>query len=189
MEAKHYKIENKANVISRRMLSLGDYNEREVREMGKNILDNNASEEIDLLYMVAYQNVLDEQCQELSRHVHMGQFRRGKNADPFFEHPYRVAENFRGDSMLYGVALLHDTIEDTDMTEEKMLDTIIPSIVEKVVRLTHLKEESYWEYLEKVKECPLCTRVKLMDILDNISDDPTENQTAKYRKAVLFLSE
>ena len=66
------------------------------------------------------------------------------------------------------IAILHDTIEDTDVTAEYLLEKGIPKhIVEAVQLLTKPEDEEYESYLRRVKENPLAKRVKLADLANN----------------------
>lgn len=123
--------------------------------------------------------------------AHMGQ--RDKNGMPYILHPLAVASKV-DDLELKTIAILHDTIEDTDVTADFLLERGIPKdIVEVVELLTKPKSESYESYLRRVKENPKAKAVKLADLAHNT--DPSrvsglnELRRAKYELAKKVLAE
>ena len=71
-------------------------------------------------------------------------------------------------TQLICVALLHDILEDTHATESYLRDNYPSEIVDAVVILTRKFDESYTEYIYRVKENKLATNVKLCDLEHNI---------------------
>ena len=123
--------------------------------------------------------------------AHMGQ--RDKNGMPYILHPLAVASKVDG-LELKTIAILHDTIEDTDVTADFLLERGIPKdIVEVVELLTKPKDEDYESYLRRVKENPKAKAVKLADLAHNT--DPSrasglnELRRAKYELAKKVLVE
>lgn len=123
--------------------------------------------------------------------AHMGQ--RDKNGMPYILHPLAVASKVDG-LELKTIAILHDTIEDTYVTADFLLERGIPKdIVEVVELLTKPKSESYESYLRRVKENPKAKAVKLADLAHNT--DPSrasglnELRRAKYELAKKVLAE
>lgn len=123
--------------------------------------------------------------------AHMGQ--RDKNGMPYILHPLAVASKVDG-LELKTIAILHDTIEDTDVTADFLLERGIPKdIVEVVELLTKPKSEQYESYLRRVKENPKAKAVKLADLAHNT--DPSrasglnELRRAKYELAKKVLAE
>lgn len=123
--------------------------------------------------------------------AHMGQ--RDKNGMPYILHPLAVASKVDG-LELKTIAILHDTIEDTDVTADFLLERGIPKdIVEVVELLTKPKDEDYKSYLRRVKENPKAKAVKLADLAHNT--DPSrasglnELRRAKYELAKKVLAE
>lgn len=85
-------------------------------------------------------------------------------------------------------AVLHDTLEDTDLTYDDLIKKGVPEFVAKVVRvLTHTKEESYLDYILRVKKDPSATMIKLADIAHNRSQNAKGNRKAKYDLADYIL--
>lgn len=123
--------------------------------------------------------------------AHEGQ--RDKNGMPYILHPLAVMSKVDG-LELKTIAILHDTIEDTYVTADFLLERGIPKdIVEVVELLTKPKDEDYESYLRRVKENPKAKAVKLADLAHNT--DPSrasglnELRRAKYELAKKVLAE
>ena len=126
-------------------------------------------------------------AEEVATKAHEGQFRKGGEI-PYITHPRRVAERVKGDLEAEAVAWLHDVLEDTDLTDQDLLDKGIPkNVVEAVEVLTKSKEIPYNKYLENVRNNELARKVKIQDMLDNLSDKPSKKQIIKYSKGFLVL--
>lgn len=98
---------------------------------------------------------------------HAGQ--RDKAGCAYFQHPMRVAMHCRTDEEKM-VALLHDTIEDTDVTAEYLLAEGFPqAIVNAVLSVTKREGESYEDFVDRAKRNPLGRIVKLRDLEDNLN--------------------
>ena len=102
---------------------------------------------------------------EVAREAHAGQV--DKVGVFYIEHPIRVAQSLK-DPYQKAVAMLHDVLEDTDMTEEELRDRFPSFVVDAVVRLTHKKGEPYTDYIDRVKESCLAVEVKSADLKDNL---------------------
>lgn len=120
--------------------------------------------------------------------AHDGQKRRdGQTA--YIMHPQAVAYKLRheGDEVVM-TAWLHDVLEDTAETPDTMRAAGIPERVIDAVRvLTKADGVSYREYLERVKADEIARKVKVADMLHNLSDSPTERQIVKYARGLLTL--
>jgi hypothetical protein len=115
--------------------------------------------------------------------AHGGQFRKGTNA-PYAIHPCRVAlsllEQFgKADSEIICAALLHDTLEDSDIKPEVLAERFSSGCAELVVTLTRREGEQRDEggdqldgkYLQRViHEGEDAVLLKLADKLDNLRD-------------------
>jgi len=85
----------------------------------------------------------------------------------YFLHPQRVADKF-SDYTLKTVAILHDIIEDTWMTED-ILRKLFPKLIcDSVVALTRKDNESYQEYIKRLSCNALARKVKIEDLADNL---------------------
>lgn len=115
---------------------------------------------------------------------HTGQ--RDKMGCAYFQHPMRVAMRCRTDEEKM-VALLHDTIEDTDVTAEYLLAEGFPqSIVDGILSVTKREGESYEDFVARAKQNPLSRVVKLHDLEDNLDifrlTTLDADMTARYNK-------
>ena len=123
--------------------------------------------------------------------AHEGQ--RDKNGMPYILHPLAVMSKVDG-LELKTIAVLHDTIEDTYVTADFLMERGIPKdIVEIVELLTKPKDEDYESYLRRVKENPKAKAVKLADLAHNTSPERVsglnEARRAKYELAKRVLAE
>jgi len=92
------------------------------------------------------------------------------------------------------VAVLHDVLEDTTCLIET-LHEFDEDIVEALIAITHLNNESQLDYLSRVKANPLALTVKLADINDNLMPFrldrlpliERERLIEKYGKYLLYL--
>jgi (p)ppGpp synthase/HD superfamily hydrolase len=128
--------------------------------------------------------------------AHQGQF--DKAGEPYILHPLAVMLSI--DPWLTEqriVAVLHDVLEDSDLSAEDLLRRGCPGeIVEALVVLTHRKGQSYAEYIRDIKANPIAAAVKLADLRHNTSmerllrlDQPTVKRLlAKYEPAIKELT-
>lgn len=124
--------------------------------------------------------------------AHQGQ--KDKGGFPYCFHPYQVAQGME-DEISCTCALLHDVVEDTDITMEDLTDMGFPKEVTDVLKLlTHEKGIPYMDYVRNLAENPTARRVKLADLKHNsdltrlkeVTDRDLE-RIEKYRKAIAFL--
>ncbi len=130
---------------------------------------------------------------ELAVKAHKGQTRRD-GFTPYFKHVEDVArvagDRFGFDDELIATALLHDTLEDTSLSEKQMQDAgIHHSVIEAVQWLTLTKDRHYLDNISAIKNSnnQLAIRVKIADNLANLADSPTDKQILKYAKSLQIL--
>ena len=94
------------------------------------------------------------------------------------------------------VALLHDVVEDTDLTAEDLRNEGFPEkVLHAVELLTHKDDTDYFDYVRAIRSDPLAVKVKLADLshnsdlsrLSKISERDME-RIAKYEKARQILT-
>ena len=133
---------------------------------------------------------------KLAYRAHHGQF--DKCGIPYIYHPIHLAEAMN-DEYSCCVALLHDTVEDTDVTLD-LLKTIFPKeVTDAVALLTHRKGTDYFDYVRAIKDNPIARKVKLADLSHNsdqsrcVGSNLSEERKAawrnKYEKATKILTE
>ena len=127
-------------------------------------------------------------AKQIATEAHAGQTRR--DGTPYIRHPERVAARCKTEQEK-AVAWLHDVIEDCPgWTEMKLIESgISKSVALSVFRLSKQTDQSEKMYLISVKGNPLAKTVKIQDMLDNLSDQPTEKQIVRYARSLLFLLE
>lgn len=123
--------------------------------------------------------------------VHAKQLR--KDGTPYIAHVMRVTLGVQ-DKTAKVVALLHDTVEDTDLTLENLREIgFTEEVIQGVDAMTRRPYETYAEFIQRVKLNPLAVQVKLSDIEDNLSDqsaldeDEAEMLRKRYTKAKAVL--
>ena len=92
------------------------------------------------------------------------------------------------------VALLHDVVEDTDITLNDLEKEFPQEVIDLLKILTHDKKIDYIEYIKKVKTNPIATKIKIADLKHNSDITRLENITTtdlkrieKYKKALEIL--
>ncbi|MBR3344926.1 MAG: bifunctional (p)ppGpp synthetase/guanosine-3',5'-bis(diphosphate) 3'-pyrophosphohydrolase [Solobacterium sp.] len=86
---------------------------------------------------------------------------------PYVCHPLHVAESME-DEVTCTAALLHDVVEDTDVTFEDLAEMgFTPEVIRIVRLLTHDPEVPYMDYVRRIKEDPQAAKVKLSDLRHN----------------------
>ena len=134
---------------------------------------------------------------ELATKAHAGQ--TDQSGADYIGHPLRMAETVDGEDAKI-VAVLHDTIEDTFVTEEYLREAGYPEhIVEAVLALTKRpdeegSDEGYARFVERASRNPLARQVKLADLHDNMDLTRISNPKKKdfkrmerYQRALDFL--
>ena len=114
----------------------------------------------------------------------------------YIHHPLRVMAKMKTDLEM-SVALLHDVIEDSEITAADLLAEGIPvEVVEAVASLSRNENESYEDFIARAKKNRLAAKVKIADIEDNIDvlrlESLNEDDLArvkKYHSAWQFLND
>ena len=110
---------------------------------------------------------------------------------PYIFHPIHLAEQM-DDEISVCVALLHDVVDDTDVTFEELAGEFPAEVIEVLKLLTHEKDEDYLEYIRRLKVNPTARKVKKADMMHNsdesraallASDEAREYFRNKYSKA------
>ena len=116
-----------------------------------------------------------------------------KSGVPYIYHPIHVAEQMDTEEECV-VALLHDVVEDTDVTFEQLESKFPSEIIDILKLLTKTKDIDYYEYINKIKENAVARKAKIADIkhnldrsrLDVITDKDIKREE-KYKKALSIL--
>ena len=104
---------------------------------------------------------------EIAISAHNGQLDT-HNGRPYIEHPFRVMN--AGHTLQEKiVGVLHDVVEDTDWTLNKLkAEGFTNEIVDGIDAVTRRDNESYDDYIIRVQTNSLGIRVKLNDLTDNM---------------------
>ena len=88
----------------------------------------------------------------IAYNAHNGQV--DKSGIPYIYHPIHLAEQMNTETECI-VALLHDVVEDTNVTFDELEKEFSPEIIEALKLLTHDKNVDYLEYVRKIKNNPV----------------------------------
>lgn len=126
---------------------------------------------------------------------HAGSFE--KAGAPYVLHPLRVM--LRMDTVEERIAaVLHDVVEDTDVTlEDLRIEGFSKAVLDAVEALTHeicTCDDDYFEAIRRAAANPIARRVKHADLEDNLDlsriPEPTEKdfkRLERYKKALKIL--
>ncbi|WP_438432273.1 hypothetical protein [Gorillibacterium sp. sgz500922] len=125
----------------------------------------------------------------LAAQYHDGQ--KDKGNQPYLFHPLRLMLNALSEDEQI-IAVLHDTIEDTELTLERLREEgFSERIVEAVDALSRRKKESYENFILRIKQNSLARRVKILDLQDNMAPlrlrkktDKDKDRLKKYSRAL-----
>lgn len=115
------------------------------------------------------------------------------DGSPYWMHPYAVAMMVSAnttDDVLITAALLHDVLEDTDITYTDIYKTF-GSLTADLVRILSRKDiETYDEYIGRIGNDSDASLIKIMDLVHNLSSlDKNENRMRyeKYQLSLMYL--
>jgi (p)ppGpp synthase/HD superfamily hydrolase len=136
--------------------------------------------------------VLLERAIAIAEKQHAGQVDKADR--PYMEHPLRVMKAMSNDAERI-VAILHDVIEDTDLTLDQLAAEGFPGyILEALDSVTRRDGETYEAFVARAATNPIGRRVKYADLQDNADlsriASPTVadvERTEKYHRAMAQL--
>lgn len=104
-----------------------------------------------------------------------------KLGESYIEHPLRVATVYlkNEDYIIKSIGLLHDVKEDCYDIDTSYFEEYKLAVDRALYLLTHDKQMSYKDYIDKIINNKIATKVKIADLLDN--SDP-ERLDALYKK-------
>jgi len=106
-----------------------------------------------------------EKAIALAAQAHAGQ--HDKQGLPYILHPLRVMMRVE-DDLARIVAVLHDTLEDTDVTAADLRrEGFGDDVIEPLELVTHDKHEPYADYVARCARHRVARQVKLADLEDN----------------------
>lgn len=108
-----------------------------------------------------------EDAVSIAARAHRGQ--KDKAGAPYLLHPLRMMLRMETEAAMMA-AVLHDVVEDTDWTFERLrVEGFSEEVLEAVNCLTHREGESYQEFVERVRTNPIARQVKIADLEDNMN--------------------
>ena len=131
----------------------------------------------------------------LAFEAHINQ--KDKSGLPYIFHPWEVA-NQLNDEICVCVALLHDIIEDTNITYEDLRkEGFCEDVIEGIKGVTKRENEDYFDFVKRAKENKVSRLVKIADLRHNMDISRIKNPTDKdcerienkYKPAYKFLTE
>ena len=117
--------------------------------------------------------------------AHAGQV--DKSGVPYVFHPIHVAEQMDDESSTV-VALLHDVVEDTDLSLDDLRgEGFGEEVIAALSLLTHDADVAYHDYVRKIKTNEIATKVKLADLSHNsdltrLLREPNEKDLERIEK-------
>ena len=142
---------------------------------------------------------LTNKAMKIAYDAHHGQV--DYNGIPYIFHPLHLAEQM-DEEISCCAALLHDVVEDTQLTLDDLRKEFPEEVVEVVALLTHddsaeYNNTDYFSYIEKIKTNPIAKKVKLADIAHNsdqsrctgagLPEEKLRFWQQKYQKALEIL--
>lgn len=122
-----------------------------------------------------------------------------KGGSPYINHLIKVASKVKCEKEKT-IALLHDVIEDTDVSAEDLINLGFPKdIVDSVVIVTRKDDETYSDFIERIANSNdlSAIRVKVADLEDNMdlsrianhSEDDIKRVEKRYKPAYALLND
>ena len=119
-----------------------------------------------------------------------------KGGHPYILHCLRVMNNSQGDISVKCASVMHDLVEDTDWTFEKLTALgFSDKTIGLLHLLTHQKETSYDDYIKAISVSKEATEIKKRDLEDNSNITRIKgarkkdfDRIEKYHRAYIYLS-
>ena len=134
-----------------------------------------------------------ERAIEIAQEAHKGVKDRGGH--DYINHPIRVMHAMSNDQEKI-VAILHDVVEDSDWTFDRLKEEgFEDSVIESLRCVTkYSEEEDYQEFIKRAATNKIATKVKMADIEDNLDlsrlgtlTEKDLTRIEKYKKALKHL--
>jgi len=124
---------------------------------------------------------------KLATTKHEGQYRKISGL-PYITHPLAVADKFDDEDRKI-VAVLHDTIEDTDLSISELvgLHGLELRLADAVEAITRSDGESYLDFILRCNKNEIARDVKIEDIKHNMSDLVDGCLKDKYMMALYIM--
>lgn len=130
-------------------------------------------------------------AKELSEFAHYEQ--KDKAGVAYYLHPRAVAAKLTEEDEII-TALLHDTLEDTSVTEATIRNLFGDTVADAVVSVTRKEGEDYFDFVRRAKQNPIGRKVKIADLEHNMDvsrlpniTDTDKKRLEKYSMALSIL--
>jgi len=128
----------------------------------------------------------------IAAQAHQDQY--DKAGAPYILHPLRMMQRMSSETEMMA-AILHDVVEDTAWTLDKLRQAgFAAEVVQAVECLTHRDHETYDEFIARVRTNAIASKVKLADLEDNMDirrlstlTEKDAERLHKYHRAWLAL--
>lgn len=125
-----------------------------------------------------------EIAKELAALKHAGQM---YGAMPYMYHLNAVVTSVANkwgweNRSILAVAILHDILEDTDLTYEELVSAVGKDIAVYVKGLTKIEGEEYHAYIERCREHHYTKEVKIHDTLCNLTESIKADSRSRVKK-------
>lgn len=156
--------------------------------MIRNIEPNNGSlngNRYERIEEITKEESLLESARLLSKKAHSNQVDKA-GVDYFTGHIQTVVNSVHTHKEKI-VAYLHDIVEDTDVTIDRIYEEFGEEIGEAVEAITKPRKLDYTKYIEQIKANELARVVKIADLKHNMDLSRLKEVGEKYRKALGML--
>lgn len=135
---------------------------------------------------------LTKKALKISFEAHKNQ--TDKSGMPYVYHPFHLAEQMDDENSVC-VALLHDVVEDTDLTLADLIQAGFPEeVTDALALMTHDDLTPYMDYVERLSHNPIAAKVKLADLAHNsdltrldVVREKDRERVLKYHRAMKLL--
>ena len=132
-----------------------------------------------------------KKAMNIAVYLHNGQLDRG--GYPYMHHLMHVAEQFTTTDEVI-VALLHDSVEDYGDHAWKLIDIggFNAQVIHAISAITRRQNETYDEYIDRLSQNRLATRVKIEDLRHNMNKTRavlSDSLHKRYKKAFKKLTD
>ncbi len=128
------------------------------------------------------------EAEKIAELWHRGQVRKFSGV-PYITHPVAVAEIFENENWKI-ISVLHDVIEDTEMTLDELICLGVPKkLVEVIDILSRPNNEDYLPYLLRCRNHSIARLIKIADVRHNLIDAHKDrNMKTKLDMALYILT-
>ena len=125
-----------------------------------------------------------EDALSIAAAAHRGQVYPASRPEPFILHPLRVMFGVTSRTAQI-VAVLHDVVEDSDLTLTDLARRgFDAAVLDAVDCLTRRPDEDYADYICRAAGNPIAREVKLSDLADNLANNRALPPTSENRARI-----